>query len=174
MAMEEMLAGILLGLKQKAAGVEPAPLADYKGTFAEKHALADARDLLAALSTAGKAIEDDWRTIDSAPKDGTTIWAVLRADIYPGLHPLRDDLERWNGLQLPLRHPGIAADGFDIGWNIAAPVGHGGIPDGWIAGWRSLPPAPAAGGKDYDPTSPLRNSDCCASPDANLISEPNR
>lgn len=83
-----------------------------------------------------------WRHIDTAPRDGTVIWAVLRADLYPRLHPARDDLKRWNGLQAPLRHPGVAKDGFDIGWNIALPVGHGGFPDEWIAGWMPLPAPP--------------------------------
>lgn len=45
---------------------------------------------------------------------------------------------RWRGLEVPLRHPGVAEDGFDVGWNIAAPVGHGGFPDEWIAGWIPL------------------------------------
>ena len=70
----------------------------------------------------------EWLPIESAPKDRTIIWAVLRSDLYPAMAG-REDLERWNGLQLPLRHPGVCDDGFDIGWNIAAPVGHGGFPD---------------------------------------------
>lgn len=83
-----------------------------------------------------------WQDISTAPRDGTAIWAILRDDLFPGMHPLRDDLARWNGLQVPLRHPGVAVDGFDIGWNIAAPVGHGGFPDEWIAGWQHLPAPP--------------------------------
>lgn len=84
----------------------------------------------------------DWQDISSAPKDRTIIWAALRPDIYPTLRPSREDLERWNGLQLPLRHPGLCDDGFDIGWSITAPVGNGGFPDEWIAGWMPLPPPP--------------------------------
>lgn len=83
-----------------------------------------------------------WRDISTAPKDGTTIWAQFRDDIYPGLHPGREDLKRWNGVQVPLRHPGLASDGFDIGWGIAAPVGQGGFPDEWLAGWMPLPSPP--------------------------------
>jgi hypothetical protein len=81
----------------------------------------------------------DWRPISEAPKDGTVIWAVLRRDLSADG---RDDLEVWNGRQVPLRHPGVAPDGFDYGWNIAAPVGHGGFPDRWIAGWMPLPEPP--------------------------------
>lgn len=80
-----------------------------------------------------------WRPIREAKKDGTIIWAKLRDDIYPVLKPSRDDLVRWNGVQIPLRHYGLAEDGFDIGWGIAAPVGCGGFPDEWIAGFIPLP-----------------------------------
>jgi hypothetical protein len=83
-----------------------------------------------------------WRPIAEAKKDGSIIWAILRDDIYPTILPRRDDLQRWNGVQVPLRHNGLAEDGFDIGWNVAAPVGSGGFPDEWIAGWRMLPSPP--------------------------------
>lgn len=86
--------------------------------------------------------EGGWRDISTAPKDGTIIWAKLRDDIYPSLRPEREDLERWNGAQVPMRHPGLADDGFDIGWSVAAPVGHGGFPDEWVAGWMPLPSPP--------------------------------
>ena len=85
-------------------------------------------------------IRHDWQPIETAPKDGTVIWAVLKNDLHTRG---RDDLDVWNGLQLPLRHRGITTSGFDGGWNIAAPVGHGGFPDCWIAGWMPLPPAPS-------------------------------
>lgn len=94
---------------------------------------------LRSISTAADPAIPALRPIAEAPKDRTTIWAVLHADIYPRLEPGRPDLERWNGLHLPLRHPGLADDGFDIGWSIAAPVGFGGFPDRYIAGWILLP-----------------------------------
>ena len=100
------------------------------------------RDWLAVRDAAAEMFAPKWLPIESAPRNGTSIWALLRDDIYPSLHPARDDLTRWNGLQIPLRHPGLAKDGFDIGWNIAAPVGYGGFPDEWIAGWISLIPIP--------------------------------
>lgn len=81
----------------------------------------------------------DWLPIETAPKDGTIIWAALRRDLS---RDGREDLARWNGVQVPLRHPGLASDGFDMGWNVAAPVGAGGFPDRWIAGWMPLPTPP--------------------------------
>ncbi|KXV59958.1 hypothetical protein AD947_03085 [Acetobacter tropicalis] len=97
-----------------------------------------------------------WRPIAEANKDGNPILAKLRDDIYP---PVTDESSlraradyRWNGLTIVLRHPGLAADGFDMGWNIQAPVGHGGFPDHWIEGWMPLPAPPASiaelGGRD--------------------------
>ncbi|MGF1275491.1 hypothetical protein [Acetobacter pasteurianus] len=87
-----------------------------------------------------------WRPISEAKKDGSPILAKLRNNIYP---PVTDESSlraradyRWNGLTIVLRHPGLANDGFDMGWNVAAPVGHGGFPDDWIEGWQPLPATP--------------------------------
>lgn len=94
--------------------------------------------------------EPDWLPINTAQKNGKPIWAILRPDIYPAMRPTRDDLEALNGIQLPLRHPGIyEQDGetWDHGWNVAGPFGYGGIPDEWIAGWQPLPPPPAPDGE---------------------------
>jgi len=106
------------------------------------------RAILTALSSAGIDCEG-WRTIESAKKDRTVIWAALHPDIYPRIEPERKDLERLNGVQVPLQHPGVyEKDGrkWDHGWTVAAPVGYGGIPDEWIAGWRPLPPLASGGG----------------------------
>ena len=81
-----------------------------------------------------------WRPISEAPKDRTVIWAKLRDDIGIDLEEghYKNDLARWRGLEVPIKHPGVEDDGFDIGWGIAAPVGQGGFPDNWIAGWIPL------------------------------------
>lgn len=46
---------------------------------------------------------------------------------------------RFSGLWFVGRHPGLAQDGFDMGWQFAAPVGCGGFPDDWFEGWIPLP-----------------------------------
>jgi hypothetical protein len=86
-----------------------------------------------------------WQPIEAAPKDRTVILAKFFDDIYPRLCPHRDDLTRWNGIQVVIHHPGLADDGFDIGWSVSAPVGNGGFPDEWIEGWMPLPSPPAPG-----------------------------
>lgn len=100
---------------------------------------------IAALPEAAPS-DDEWHSIATAPKDGTKIWAAFRADIFPTMRPGRSDLASWNGRQLPIVHPGIGGDGFDMGWTVAAPVGAMGFPDEWIAGWRPLPAPPHVAG----------------------------
>jgi hypothetical protein len=45
--------------------------------------------------------------IKSAPKDGTPVLARMRDDIFPGVRPEREDLERWNGVWAVVKHPGV-------------------------------------------------------------------
>ena len=87
----------------------------------------------------------EWQAIETAKKNRTEILAKFFDDLYPRLYPKRPDLARWNGQRVVIRHDGLADDGFDIGWSMAAPVGHGGFPDDWIEGWMPLPAPPPAG-----------------------------
>jgi hypothetical protein len=77
------------------------------------------------------------RQIQDAPKDRTRILAYIRGDLVA--FESRRDLDRWAGRFVVLDHPGITDDGYDFGWNVAAPVGSGGIPDRWIDCWWPLP-----------------------------------
>ena len=81
---------------------------------------------------------ETWRPISEAPRDGTPIWALLRNDISTTHRP---DMVGWDGIQLPLRHGGLVPQEdriVDLGWNVAAPLGCGGLPDKIIAGWVPL------------------------------------
>jgi hypothetical protein len=84
----------------------------------------------------------EWQPISSAPRDRTPVLVVFHKDIYPRIEPSRDDLERLHGIQAVLRHHGYTDGGYDMGWGFAAPVGYGGLPDSWIAGWQPLPDPP--------------------------------
>lgn len=76
------------------------------------------------------------RPMSDAPKENRTrILALTR----PDLDAERADLKRWCSQWVVIHHPGVAHDGFDIGWSMSAPVGHGGFPDEWFVGWTSLP-----------------------------------
>ena len=78
-----------------------------------------------------------WREMDSAPKDRSMVLAMLRADMTTAF-PAHAHLHEQAGLQVVVRHPGVAADGFDPGWNLAGPFGHGGWTDKFFSGWKPL------------------------------------
>lgn len=77
------------------------------------------------------------RPMNEAPKDGTAILARIRDD----LDAWRPERAPWReaGIFVVVRHPGLAEDGFDIGWNLAGPFGNGGWTDEWFTGWWPLP-----------------------------------
>lgn len=80
-----------------------------------------------------------WKPMSSAKKDGSIYIAKFRDDLHPTYTQ-----NSFNGTKnfaskiVVVRHPGLADDGFDIGWNIALPVGHGGFPDEWFEGYIEL------------------------------------
>jgi hypothetical protein len=76
-----------------------------------------------------------WNPMHTAVKDGRHLLLKLKDPIPDE----REDLRIWDDLIFVGRHPGLADDGFDVGWNFAAPVGQGGFPDEWFVGWISLP-----------------------------------
>lgn len=75
----------------------------------------------------------DWQPISTAPKDGTRVLLLLKDPIPEA----RDDLRRWDGIPFVGRNHGDISE-----WQFAAPVGHGGFPDEWMAGWMPLPAPP--------------------------------
>jgi len=88
----------------------------------------DRAEGVAALQQAG------WRPMADAHKNGEPILALTISQ-FPG----RPDLDHWRNKQIVVHHRGLAPDGFDIGWSMNAPVGHGGFPDDWFVGWAPIP-----------------------------------
>jgi len=70
-----------------------------------------------------------YRPMSEAPKDGTPVLLKLREGDVP---------DHWKGVVFVGRNPGLMDDGKDLGWNVAAPVGHGGFRDDQFVGWRPV------------------------------------
>lgn len=68
-----------------------------------------------------------WQPIETAPRDRTPVLLKFK-DRIPNE---REDLRRWDGIVFVGRNYGDPDD-----WGFAAPVGMGGFPDDWFAGWR--------------------------------------
>jgi hypothetical protein len=77
-----------------------------------------------------------------APRDGTVILGRTRSDMAEMAedeNSIAWSPHRWNDRYVPMRHEGVTPCGYDLGWSVALPVGHGGLPDYWFIGWRHLP-----------------------------------
>lgn len=76
----------------------------------------------------------EWRPIETAPRDGRFIVAMMG-----------DAQARWehlNGRAFVVRHEGTTDSGYNLGWSVYP--GFGGVSDQWFSGWLPLPPAPGA------------------------------
>ena len=76
--------------------------------------------------------------MDTAPKDGTAVLAKIRDDLS-SQYPHWRAADVLSGCFVVVRHPGLASDGFDVGWSLAGPFGQGLGDDRSFAGWWHLP-----------------------------------
>jgi hypothetical protein len=117
---------------------------------------ADAILALLASPSPNPQEAEGWKPMADAPRGtyfepwtATPILAKLKSPIPCQGRP---DLEPWAGRYVVVQHTGISPDGFDIGWNVAAPVGAGGLPDEWFVGWRPIEdaasPTPQEAGRE--------------------------
>lgn len=73
-----------------------------------------------------------WQPIETAPRDGTYILAILGPNSGP-------HLQYHAGRMFVIRHEGMSR-GYDMGW--AVYPGYGGVSDHNFTHWMPLPPAP--------------------------------
>ena len=87
-----------------------------------------------ALLARIEALEGGWQPIETAPRDGAYIKAVVTGAV--------GRWEHLNGRYFAIRHEGRTSSGFDMGWSVFP--GFGGVDDSWFSSWRPLPDPPAA------------------------------
>jgi len=75
----------------------------------------------------------DWQPIESAPKDGQYILAIV------GKNESRS-MAHMEGRMFVIRHEGTTKSGYDLGWAVFP--GYGGAPDHYFTHWMPLPSPP--------------------------------
>lgn len=74
----------------------------------------------------------EWRSIESAPKDGTPVLVAVRG--------MTGHWEHLNDRLFVARHQGYTPSKFDLGWSLFP--GFGGVSDFNICGWQPAPELP--------------------------------
>lgn len=74
-----------------------------------------------------------WQPIETAPKDGTVILAIIAKNDSRQIGHLA-------GRMFSIWHEGKTPSGYDLGWSVFP--GYGGAPDYFFSYWMPLPPAP--------------------------------
>jgi hypothetical protein len=78
-----------------------------------------------------------WKPIETAPKDGTWVLAIVGG--------ASDRWKHLNGRAFVIRHEGKTPSGFDLGWSVYP--GFGGTGDQWFTHWMPLPAPPLTEGE---------------------------
>lgn len=105
-----------------------------------QHITRVSREALASISPRAEGVEP-WRPIETAPKDGTYVLAIVSG--------ASDRWEHLNGRAFVIRHEGKTATDYDRGWSVFP--GFGGAADDWFGGWRPLPVALTASPSPLEP-----------------------
>lgn len=128
MIADEQLARVAHAIIEGSAGLRAAD-------HAREFMTANWSDALRSAQAAIAAMQPDWRPIETAPRDGTYILAIVAANDcrHLGHHA---------GRMFAIRHEGATdGSGYDMGW--AVYPGYGGAPDNFFSAWTPLPAPPA-------------------------------
>lgn len=83
--------------------------------------------------------EEGWQPIESAPKDGSYILAIVAENESRHMGHLA-------GRMFVIRHEGRTVSDYDMGWAVFP--GYGGAPDSFFTHWMPLPSTPKAAGEE--------------------------
>ena len=98
----------------------------------------DLAEAAAIISELVERIEGVWQDIETAPRDGSFILAIVAPN--DSRH-----LGHQSGRAFVIRHEGVMVSGFDLGW--AVYPGFGGASDCDFTHWMPLPQPPSVLGK---------------------------